>query len=147
MRAPSPPGSSRVGTGLLALGLLALSSACSPGSEHAAAGKAEAGALSIATGEDRETPPLGRYVCRQYMTTIGYIDLTAEGYSIGSVKGGYAYDAESGEIEWRGGVYAGWPARYELRSAESLGRAEDENIIRMTDEAGSLTIDCFLMKE
>ncbi|WP_374603089.1 hypothetical protein [Arenimonas sp.] len=89
-------------------------------------------------------PPLGRYVCRQSMTTIGYIQLGKESYSVNNVRGGYAVDAASGAIRWKGGAYAGWPARYEF-SAAGAGHAHDEHIIRMTDETDRLRIDCFLM--
>ena len=107
-------------------------------------------AAQEAAQETRNTgahPPLGRYVCRQYMTTIGYITLTPETYSVGEVRGGYDYDPASGEIAWQGGAYGGWPARYEHRTAASLGRALPEEIIRMTDEEGRLKIDCFLMRD
>lgn len=88
-------------------------------------------------------PPLGRYVCRQYMTTIGYIQLGSGGYTVNGVRGGYSLGA-GGAIRWNGGAYAGWPARYEF-SPGGGGHAHDEHIIRMTDEAGRLKIDCFLM--
>ncbi|MAN77441.1 MAG: hypothetical protein CML24_09680 [Rhizobiales bacterium] len=91
-------------------------------------------------------PPLGRYVCRQYMTTIGWIDLTNATYLVGEVEGGYSFDPVSGYISWNGGAYAGWPARYEFSPA-GAGHAHDENIIRMTDESGALKIDCFLVAD
>ena len=106
-------------------------------------------------GQDREVrtaeetsahPPLGRYVCRQYMATIGWIDLGESGYAVGDVQGEYTYDTSNGEIEWQSGAYAGWPARYEFSPAGE-GHAHDEYFIRMTDEAGALKIDCFLTRD
>lgn len=91
-------------------------------------------------------PPLGRYVCRQYMTTIGYIQLDASSYTVNGVRGSYSFDAGSGSVRWNGGAYAGWPARYEFSPA-GAGHAHDEHIIRMTDETDRLRIDCFLMAE
>ena len=91
-------------------------------------------------------PPLGRYVCRQYMTTIGWIDLSEDAYAVRDVRGGYSFDPASGAIEWDGGAYAGWPARYEFSPAGE-GHAHDEDIIRMTDEGGELKIDCFLTED
>lgn len=91
-------------------------------------------------------PPLGRYVCRQSMTTIGWIDLREDEYVVGQVQGGYAFDPATGEIAWDDGAYAGWPARYEFSPA-GAGHAQDERIIRMTDKAGDLKIDCFLTAE
>jgi hypothetical protein len=91
-------------------------------------------------------PPLGRYVCRQYMTTIGYIQLGSGSYTVNGVRGGYSLEEGSGAIRWNGGAYAGWPARYEF-SPGGGGHAHDEHIIRMTDEAGRLKIDCFLMAQ
>lgn len=115
--------------------------------EPAAAAEAEAGRDEIAAGEAPAAhPPLGRYVCRQYMTTIGWIDLTESTYAVGDVEGGYSYDPANGEVEWNGGAYVGWPARYELSPAGE-GHAHDERIIRMTDETGKLKIDCFLTAE
>ena len=112
--------------------------------EPAAAAEAPADTTEVAAGEAPAAhPPLGRYVCRQYMTTIGWIDLTEDAYAVGEVRGGYSYDPENGLIRWEGGAYAGWPARYEFSPAGE-GRAHDEHIIRMTDETGRLKIDCFL---
>lgn len=91
-------------------------------------------------------PPLGRYVCRQYMTTIGWIDLSEGVYAVSGVQGAYSFDPTSGFIAWHDGAYAGWPARYEFSPA-GAGHAHDEYIIRMTDEGGSLKIDCFLTSE
>ena len=91
-------------------------------------------------------PPLGRYVCRQYMTTIGYIQLGSGSYTVNGVRGGYSFDGGSGAIRWDGGAYAGWPARYEFSPA-GTGHAHDEHIIRMTDESDRLRIDCFLMAQ
>lgn len=88
-------------------------------------------------------PPLGHYVCRQYVTTIGWIDLAESSYAVNDVQGGYAFDPASGAIAFAGGAYAGWPARYEFSPA-GAGHAHDENIIRITDESGGLKIDCFL---
>ena len=91
-------------------------------------------------------PPLGRYVCRQYMTTIGYIQLGSNRYTVNGVGGSYTFDGGSGGIRWVGGAYAGWPAHYEFSPA-GAGHAQDEHIIRMTDETDRLRIDCFLMAE
>lgn len=91
-------------------------------------------------------PPLGRYVCRQYMTTIGYIQLGSGSYTVNGVRGSYSFDERDGLIRWNGGAYAGWPARYEFSPA-GAGHAQDERIIRMTDETGDLKIDCFLTAE
>lgn len=91
-------------------------------------------------------PPLGRYVCRQYMTTIGYIQLGSGSYTVNGVRGSYGFDGGNGLIRWNGGAYAGWPARYEF-SPGGGGHAHDEHIIRMSDKTGRLKIDCFLMAE
>lgn len=95
------------------------------------------------------SPPAGRYVCRQYMTTMGYLTLDGKGgYEISGVRGQYRYSPASGEFEWLSGSYKDWKwsARYEYRSPESLGRPDDEHIIRTTDDTGKLKIDCFLMR-
>jgi hypothetical protein len=113
------------------------------GQPTAAGAEAVSGDTQSARNSPAAHPPLGRYVCRQYMTTIGWIELTKTTYATGGVKGGYSYDPSSGAIAWNGGAYAGWPARYEF-SPGGGGHAQDENIIRITDEAGALKIDCFL---
>ncbi|QYX58073.1 hypothetical protein K1T73_06795 [Roseovarius sp. SCSIO 43702] len=107
-----------------------------------AASPAPTSNLAQASGQ----PPFGRYVCRQYMTTIGYIDLGSGSYAVNGVNGTYDLEQGSGYITWNGGAYAGWPAKYEFSPA-GAGHANDEHIIRMTDESGRLTIDCFLMAE
>lgn len=94
-------------------------------------------------------PPAGRYVCRQYMTTMGYLTLHPDGgYEVSDVEGRYRYHPDTGEVEWLSGSYEdwGWKARYDYRSAASLERPQDEHIIRMTDGQGELRIDCFLMR-
>ncbi|MGR3593098.1 MAG: hypothetical protein ACU0BO_14130 [Limimaricola soesokkakensis] len=91
-------------------------------------------------------PPLGRYVCRQYMTTIGYIHLGSDSYVVSGTSGSYNFDDGNGAVTWNGGAYAGWPAKYEFSPA-GAGHAHDEHIIRMTDDTGRLTIDCFLMAD
>ena len=90
--------------------------------------------------------PLGRYVCRQYMTTIGWIDLNEGSYVVNGVQGSYSFDRTTGFITWHGGAYQGWPARFEYSPA-GAGHAHDEYIIRMTDETDTLRIDCFLTAE
>lgn len=94
-------------------------------------------------------PPAGRYVCRQYMTTMGYLSLSPDGgYEVSNVEGRYRYHPDTGEVEWLSGSYEdwGWKARYDYRSAASLERPQDEHIIRMTDGQDKLRIDCFLMR-
>ncbi|AVF02377.1 MULTISPECIES: hypothetical protein [Devosia] len=90
--------------------------------------------------------PVGRYVCRQYMTTIGWIDLNEGVYVVNGVEGTYSFDTGTGAIVWQDGAYRGWPARFEYSPAGS-GHAHDEYIIRMTDETDTLRIDCFLTSE
>lgn len=111
----------------------------------AAAGERQVSELEVAD-ESAAHPPLGRYVCRQYMTTIGWIDLSESGYSVAEVEGSYSYDRSSGDITWESGAYAGWPARNEFSPAGE-GHAHDESIIRMTDETGDLKIDRFLTRD
>lgn len=82
---------------------------------------------------------------------MGYLTLLpANRYRLveGGTEGEYAFDEGTGEVRWESGKYAewGWVSRYDHRSAESLGRPEDEHIIRVTDDAGRLTIDCFLTR-
>jgi hypothetical protein len=97
-----------------------------------------------------DAPPLGKYVCRQGMTTINYHTLSSPGaYEVGGVAGSYAYDPATGEVQWQSGSYADWnyTGLYAHRTAASLGRAEDEHIIRLTDPTGALRVDCFLMAD
>src|SRR5690606_25169581 len=91
---------------LIALaGALALGG-CEAASEGEAAGVGAQGPGDAEVAEAGDAhPPLGRYVCRQYMTTIGWIDLTEDGYSVNDVAGTYDYDPGSGAIEWQGGAY------------------------------------------
>ncbi|MCP8885418.1 OB-fold putative lipoprotein [Devosia sp. XJ19-1] len=91
-------------------------------------------------------PPVGRYVCRQYMTTIGWVDLNEGTYGVNGVQGTYSFDLGTGAIVWQDGAYRGWPAWFEYSPAGS-GHAHDEYIIRMTDETDTLRIDCFLTSE
>lgn len=107
-------------------------------------------AMSPAQGEEPVSTygglPAGRYVCRQYMTTIGWIDLNEGVYVVNGVQGTYSFDPGTGAIVWLDGAYRGWPARFEYSPAGS-GHAHDEYIIRMTDETDTLRINCFLTSE
>ena len=81
------------------------------------------------------------------MTTINHHTLSSPGsYEVNGVAGEYAYDNATGEVLWHSGSYADWgySGVYDHRTAASLGRAEDEHIIRLTDPTGALKIDCFL---
>lgn len=93
-------------------------------------------------------PPLGRYVCRQYMTTMGYLSLQPGGaYEVSGVRGRYDFDPQTGAMEWQGGSYDewNWQGRYEhVTRPEGDGRP-DEDIIRLTSEADGLKIDCYKM--
>lgn len=95
-------------------------------------------------------PPLGRYVCRQGLTTMGYLALHAGGeYEVSGVRGRYRYDSASGAMNWDGGSYDewGWDGTYEhVARPESDGRP-DEDVIRIVSESDGLTIDCFKMAE
>lgn len=115
-------------------------------------GAAEAADAPVAVAEPAAAagPPLGRYVCRQYTTTMGYLTLGEGGtYETGGVEGRYAYDEATGALEWQGGSYDewGWDGAYEhVARPEGDGRP-DEDIIRLHSEADGLRIDCYLMAE
>ena len=95
-------------------------------------------------------PPLGKYVCRQYMTTIAYVTLQTGGtYEIAGVTGRYSYDAATGEMGWNGGSFDewGWAARYEhVRRPAGDGRP-DEHILRVASESDGLRLTCYKMAE
>lgn len=95
-------------------------------------------------------PPLGRYVCRQYTTTMGYLTLEEGGaYEVSGVRGSYRFDPESGAMNWQGGSYDewGWNGTYEhVVRPEGDGRP-DEHVIRLVGESDGLRIDCYLMGE
>lgn len=127
------------------------------GEESAPAAEASQQAVSASGGAEPAQepsaaggPPLGRYVCRQHMTTMGYLALQEGGsYEVGGVRGRYEFDPETGAMEWRGGSYDewNWEGRYEhVARPEGDGRP-DEDIIRLTSEADGLRIDCYKMAE
>jgi hypothetical protein len=95
-------------------------------------------------------PPLGRYVCRQYTTTMGYLTLEEGGtYEVSGVRGRYRHDPQSGAMNWQGGSYDewGWEGTYEhVARPEGDGRP-DEDIIRLVGEADGLKIDCYKTAE
>lgn len=101
-----------------------------------------------ATGAAASAPPLGKYVCRQYTTTMGYLTLRPGGvYEVSGVTGRYRYDAGSGVVEWDGGSYDDWDwaGRYEHVSRPAGDGRPDEDIIRLTSEADGLRIACYKM--
>ena len=101
-------------------------------------------------GETSGGPPLGRYVCRQYMTTMGYLTLAPGGvYEVSGVQGRYRFDPGSGDLIWEGGSYDewDWDGTYEhVVRAEDDGRP-DEHVIRIVSEADGLRINCYKMAE
>lgn len=135
---------------LLAAGLLFLSAACgeAPPAERDTAVASE----PVASGEmaAENGPPLGRYVCRQYTTTMGYVTLEAgETYEVSGVRGKYHFDPQTGAMQWEGGSYDewNWSGTYEhVTRPEGDGRP-DEDIIRLVSEADGLKIDCYKMSE
>ena len=95
-------------------------------------------------------PPLGKYVCRQYMTTIGYLTLLPGGtYEVSGVTGRYRYDAGTGEVEWLGGSYEewGWEGVYERVTRQPGDGRPDEDVVRLTSEADGLRINCYYMAD
>lgn len=93
-------------------------------------------------------PPLGRYVCRQYTTTMGYLSLEAGGrYEVSGVEGRYSYDPRTRAMEWRGGSYDewGWEGTYEHVTRDAGDGREDEDIIRL--EGDGLQIACYRMED
>jgi hypothetical protein len=97
-----------------------------------------------------EGPPLGRYVCRQYMTTMGYLTLGPGGtYEVGGVTGRYRYDAGTGGLEWLGGSYAewGWEGAYERVTRPPGDGRPDEDVVRLTSETDGLRINCYYMAD
>jgi hypothetical protein len=127
---------------LLGSALLAALSAC--GAEPAPDAASPAGA-ALAEG-----PPPGRYVCRQHMTTFGYLMIREPGsYEVSGVRGGYEYDPRTGAMDWKGGSYDewGWSGVYEhVVRPEGDGRP-DEHMVRLASEADGLKIDCVRMEE
>jgi hypothetical protein len=132
--------------------LLLLLAACAGESAPAADAPDAAAPVATAapTGEAAAAggPPIGRYVCRQHTTTMGYLTLEAGGaYEVSGVRGRYAYDPATGAVEWQGGSYDewDWDGVYEhVARAEGDGRP-DEDVIRLTSEADGLKIDCYKM--
>jgi hypothetical protein len=107
----------------------------------------------VAPAEETSTtegPPLGRYVCRQHTTTMGYLSLLEGGaYEMSGVRGEYLYDAESGAMEWRGGSFDEWQwdGTYDhVVRADDDGRP-DEHVIRLRGRSDGLKIDCFKTAE
>lgn len=95
-------------------------------------------------------PPLGRYVCRQYMTTMGYLSLQERGvYEVSGVRGRYDFDPQTGAMDWQGGSYDewNWEGRYEHVTRPAGDGRPDEDIIRLTSEAEGLKINCYKMAE
>lgn len=141
---------------LLAAALLA---ACGPDAESAepsaagsdpAAASDAAAASGDASAGDAGGPPLGRYVCRQGMTTMGYLTLHAGGeYEVSGVRGRYRYDAATGAMNWEGGSYDewGWDGTYEHVARPAGDGRPDEDIIRIVGEADGLKIACYEMAE
>lgn len=143
-------------SGSIGAAILLAVAACGPSEAQDSA--AETGSEPVAASSEvasspaaqHEGPPLGKYVCRQYMTTMGYLTLEDGGfYEVSGVRGRYAYDSATGEVVWEGGSYDewDWTATYEhvVRPPED-GRPE-EWILRVRDEAHGLKIDCFLMRD
>lgn len=142
---------------LAAVGALFLAAGCGdapaadraePGAEPAPAVAAAPTAASPAAAEPGNGPPLGRYVCRQYTTTMGYLSLEAGGrYEVSGVRGRYDYDPQTGDMEWQGGSYDewGWEGRYEHVAREQGDGRPDEDIIRL--EGDGLQIACYRMED
>ena len=95
-----------------------------------------------------ETPPIGKYVCRQYMTTMGYLSLkNRDTYEVSKVIGKYSYDASTNQFDWKSGSYQkwGWEGKYEFVPAE--GERPAEHVIRIVGENGKLKINCYYMAD
>ncbi|HEX2207798.1 MAG TPA: hypothetical protein VHG93_08945 [Longimicrobium sp.] len=93
-------------------------------------------------------PPLGRYVCRQYTTTMGYLTLHPGGeYEVSGVRGRYRHDAATGAMEWQGGSYDewNWEGTYEHVTRPADDGRPDEHVIRLVSESDGLKIDCYKM--
>ena len=112
---------------------------------------ADSGAAIVSAAEPAAGgPPLGRYVCRQYTTTMGYLTLEEGGaYEVSGVRGRYAFDPESGAMNWQGGSYDewGWDGTYEHVSRPEGDGRPDEDIIRIVSQSDGLKIDCYKMGE
>lgn len=136
----------------LCAGLFVLLTACEPapdeGDGSAASPSSEpAAAEQVASAGG---PPAGRYVCRQYTTTMGYLTLEEGGeYEVSGVRGRYRYDDATGAMEWEGGSYDewDWDGVYEHVDRPADDGRPDEDIVRLTSEADGLKIDCYKMAE
>ena len=135
--------------------LLVLLTGCAPepsaGASDAAPGDVAAAAPATAAEPAAAGgPPLGKYVCRQHMTTMGYLTLEDGGaYEVSGVRGRFRYDPQSGGMNWDGGSYAewGWEGTYEhVTRPEGDGRP-DEDVIRLVSESDGLKINCYKMAE
>lgn len=95
-----------------------------------------------------EKPPIGKYVCRQYMTTMGYLTLkNADTYEVSKVPGKYVFDSSTKEVVWKTGKYKEWDWKgvYEVIPAE--GERPEQYVIRITSEKDKLKINCYYMAE
>lgn len=120
-------------------------SAAAPSADAAPSPPAAAAGEMAAGG-----PPPGRYVCRQYTTTMGYLTIGADGsYEVSGVRGRYRHDPATGALEWEGGSYDewGWEGRYEHVARPAGDGRPDEDVVRLVSESDGLKIDCFRMDE
>lgn len=95
-------------------------------------------------------PPLGRYVCRQHTTTMGYLALHPGGaYEVSGVRGRYRHDAATGAMEWDGGSYDewSWDGTYEHVARPAGDGRPDEHVIRLVSESDGLKINCYRMAD
>lgn len=140
---------------LAAAALAALLAACGGEAEPSthAPESAAASSRAPATAEQASAeggPPLGRYVCRQGLTTMGYLALHPGGeYEVSGVRGRFRYDPASGAMNWEGGSYDewGWDGTYEHVARPQDDGRPDEDVIRIVSESDGLKIDCFKMAE
>ena len=137
------------------LAAAALLAACGPDADPADAPPAgvaattDAPAAGVPGSDAEDGPPLGRYVCRQGMTTMGYLTLEGDAYEVSGVRGGYRYDPATGAMNWEGGSYDewGWDGTYEHVARPAGDGRPDEDVIRIVGEADGLKIDCYRMAE
>lgn len=111
-----------------------------PTAGSAAAGGAAAGAAG--------GPTAGRYVCRQYTTTMGYLTIGPGGtYETAGVQRRYSWDPATGAIDWQGGSYDdwGWEGSFEHVQRPAGDGRPDEDIIRL--EGDGLQIACYRMAD